>query len=163
MNWLGLNRGVHKLRIIRILRVWVFKLCCSRGQCDFILTAARRLFLETHTRLVRQRRRSSDVTESRGRHRLSAIKLSRPVQENSSLNRTADPQARNMVKIFMKPASAQKPGKENDDEKIAIPEGHVSLHTLLFLTVNLICSCASLPFGCVSIRGCYVALLLGAF
>lgn len=55
-----------------------------------ILTAARRLFLQTHTRLVRQRRRSSDVTESRGRHRISAIKLSRPVQDGSSLNKTAD-------------------------------------------------------------------------
>lgn len=61
----------------------------ARAPC-LILTAARRLFLQTHTRLVRQRRRSSDVTESRGRHRISAIKLSRPVSEGSSLNKTAD-------------------------------------------------------------------------
>lgn len=60
-----------------------------RARC-LILTAARRLFLQTHTRLVRQRRRSSDVTESRGRHRISAIKASRPVDEGSSLNETAD-------------------------------------------------------------------------
>lgn len=97
----------------------------------FILTTARRLFLQTHTRLVRQRRRSSDVTESRGRHRISAIKLSRPVQQGSSLTKTADHNQLEMVKISLKPVSAQKPDKENDEEKIAIPQAHVSLHTFV--------------------------------
>lgn len=36
-----------------------------------------------------------------------------------------------MVKISLKPVSAQKPDKENDEEKIAIPQAHVSLHTFV--------------------------------
>lgn len=42
-----------------------------------------------------------------------------------------------MVKISLKPVSAQKPDKETDEEKTAIPQAYVSLHTLLFLTVPL--------------------------
>lgn len=38
-----------------------------------ILTAPRRLFLQTHTTLVRHRRRSFDVTVARGRARFPAI------------------------------------------------------------------------------------------
>lgn len=36
-----------------------------------------------------------------------------------------------MVKISLKPVSAQKPDKESDEEKIAIPQAHVSLHTFV--------------------------------
>lgn len=36
----------------------------------------------------------------------------------------------NMVKITFQAVSAQKPEKENDEDKIIIPQAHVSLHTL---------------------------------
>lgn len=35
-----------------------------------------------------------------------------------------------MVKITFQPVSAQKPEKDNDEDKIIIPQAHVSLHTL---------------------------------
>lgn len=57
------------------VRCVIFK--CVSPMKTLILTAARRLFLQTHTVLVRQRRRSSEVTEPRGRDRSVAIKSSR--------------------------------------------------------------------------------------
>lgn len=39
-------------------------------------------------------------------------------------------EAANMVKITFQPVSAQKPEKDNDADKITIPQAHVSLHTL---------------------------------
>lgn len=92
---------------------------------------------------VRQSRRSSDVTEARGRRCSFAIKstrlcagkqLTEPDQRHSSLtlNKT------NMVKITFQPVSAQKPEKDVDGDKIIIPQADVSLSGLLLLYFTLL-------------------------
>lgn len=43
-----------------------------------------------------------------------------------------------MVKITFQTVSAQKPEKDNDEDKIIIPQGHVSLHTLFFFVCVLV-------------------------
>lgn len=108
-----------------------------------ILTAKGRLFLRSHATPFRQSRRSSDVTEARGRRCSFAIKSTRlgageqliePDQRHSSLtlNKT------NMVKITFQPVSAQKPEKDVDGDKIIIPQADVSLSGLLLLYFTLL-------------------------
>lgn len=104
-----------------------------------ILTAV----VRAHTRLVRQRRRASDVTGARGRRGSIAIKAGRlgagkqlteadQGQSIPALNKT------NMVKITFQPVSAQKPEKDVDGDKIVIPQANVSLPSLLLLYIRLL-------------------------
>uniref|UniRef100_A0A3P9HU66 Integral membrane protein 2 n=1 Tax=Oryzias latipes TaxID=8090 RepID=A0A3P9HU66_ORYLA len=92
-----------------------------------MLTEAWRLFPETHAAFVRQRRRSSVVTESRGRACAATIKPRR----SGGGNKRTEPDRRqsksstdliNMVKITFQPVSAQKPEKDNDPDKITLPQ-----------------------------------------
>ncbi len=55
-----------------------------------------------------------------------------------------------MVKITFQPVSAQKPEKESDEDKIIIPQAHVSLHTLAFFVCccGICLSVACAPLAC---------------
>lgn len=43
-----------------------------------------------------------------------------------------------MVKITFQTVSAQKPEKDSDEDKIIIPQDHVSLHLSLFCVVDIL-------------------------
>lgn len=131
----------HKIYNLKHFRA-LYTICERfKAALALILKPTRRLFPRSHTALVRQRRRSSDVTDSRGRGCTGAIKSSRCC----GWKRGADPEPQpgkrqkgekkkiqtelnqNMVKITFQSVSAQKPEKDQDVDKITLPQAHVSL------------------------------------
>lgn len=60
-----------------------------------------------------------------------------------------------MVKITFQPVSVQKPEKEADEDKIIVPQAHVSLHRLCF-NVNIVFTAS---MRCLSEMFEYIQLL----